>query len=1110
MLTKFCPLCDVLVGLWMNPDDNLANPEYPLSWLEEVRAIRMREDLYDPFITGVGWLNSDEQVVAPIKYECHYRDCEPKQDLDDYFTIHKVGYPSAGATGTDYWCYVVHNACWELLRDRIDPDQVFPVNTLARHLLALFCNTPVDVNSEALAPGHNYGHASDLHSHGELYSGYFTRVNASDYPFIVGDVTEKFEPDEETLEDEVVSFYTRIAHLDTKLGNYSETDPFCLLPRELVILVLTHLPSEDVCKLRHASRYVADLSSPRLLDQRFWSSRFDPDFEMGFVFAGPSNPRPASAEPADWRTMYLKAKAAIKLELFPGLRNRRRLWHIFEYISDALYLRLENEFWMDHGRRDSVVPPPYQKTVFAEAVFIYHSYPLYTPLVLSGRLFEWQSISWPDSLDTTPKKLRISSVYLNGKTYISGFRLSSVHDAGTIVSNRAGFINPRKEHEINLEPQSSIQHLEIAMSTKGIIGMCFHIQGLQDSCVISVGDMELTDPVSGICRLTPGKNMQCVGFSIGIDACKVIAISLIERQKQVLADSIHDLESVSGQSEQTEIIWNPTIPEIRPVWQFPLPPFTQYFNLCLNIDFGGPNGRLLKLLTRVDIFMGKFPSVFLGMNFTYSNGCERFYGRDHFRNSFAELATTPAIHQCFSIDGPRGEFMTEIALSWSREADTIQMIKISTNLGRSKEFRLYGKESIGDDDMVRVLRVEPGMRFVAFFAKVQSPLGHFRDFSARCEVMEGDSQEEPLLEPSSDSHQISITPNSLTSAEDMLAYPRGFAFAAADLLDLRRIRVSVDDRANASSRGHISGLWLEYQDSRAPMILGQWVKELDILDIPVGDRITEIAVWHDFTNRHKRVKHGPVKKLKFGTVGGVTKEFMDPFVGDKICLHYRDNPYENLSGIIWGCSHEWDHVRVLYTPKPNSRGVQLLMDSASYSCPSWAVPQRVFMQEVHNDGRPNPIVAFEVAFKGAACEISGLTIVYEDGGLATLGARGRGGRRMALSSDENLAQVEIGGTRENQILFINFLTTSGRRLDFSMQTLEGIIKRVCQRSVYKLCHQSCHDPPETFAANARLPPKGAGPFIGFWALPRRHDGRLRYARFGPMYERITEGKDLEK
>lgn len=206
---------------------------------------------------------------------------------------------------TDYWCYVVHNGCWELLRDRVDPDHVYPVDTLARHLLALLYSTPLDVNNETLVPGHNYGYASNPFSHGDLRNGYLGRVIATDDSFIISDVTEKFVSDEETLEDEVVSFYTRIAHLGTQLGNYGETDPFCLLPRELVVLVLTLLPSQDVCNLRHASRYVADLSSPKFLDQRFWSSRFDPDSEMGFVFAGPSNPRPT--EPADWRAMYLKA-----------------------------------------------------------------------------------------------------------------------------------------------------------------------------------------------------------------------------------------------------------------------------------------------------------------------------------------------------------------------------------------------------------------------------------------------------------------------------------------------------------------------------------------------------------------------------------------------------------------------------------------------------------------------------------------------------------------------------------------------------------------------------------------------------------------------------------
>ncbi|KAI1408209.1 hypothetical protein F5Y13DRAFT_204934 [Hypoxylon sp. FL1857] len=1104
MPIRFCPLCDVLIDAWMNPDDGLANPEYPLNWLQEVRAIRTIYHLQDPFVTGVGWLDSDEFVVAPVEYECHYSHREPQPDLDDYFTAHQIDYGLGFAN--EHWCYVVHNACWELLRDRIDPDHKLPVNSLARHLFALLYNTPINVVNEALAPGHDYGHASVFHLRsGEQHSGYFTRVNASSYSFITGDVTEKFAPDEDSLEDDISSLCARLARVGVRHGNYSQSDPFYLLPSELVMFVLAYLPSRDACSLRLASKYVADLSTLELLDQRFWSTRFDPDFEMGFVFAGPSNPRPAG--PSDWRSLYLKAKVALQSELFPGLRNRHRIWNIFKHISDAIYVRLENEPWIQSSPGHSALQLLPGKAVFAEASFEFSATYTDCPLTLSCRLFERQEISWSQFPDALPKRLRVSSVFSNGKSYISGLRLITTDDLDTAQPLRAGFVNSRQEHDVFLEPHSSIEKLEVAMSTKGIIGLRFYIRALQSSAVVLVGDMELTDPSSGISRLTPDENMQCVGFHLGLDACKIISISLMEQQARTLPSPINKRASQKlVQNVQPAEVWNPNIPEVHPSWHLPEPNPTQFFNLCLSMDFGGRDGQLLRSLVRIVIFMGKFPAVFIGIAFVYIDGSERFYGRKSFRNSIDETTSIPAVRQCFPIDGPHGEVVNRISISYFPKRDTIQAVTVATNFDRMKQFRLYGKESMGEDkDITQVLEAEPGTHFTAFYAKIQSPIGYFRDFSARCQAV-SESPGECLPLSSEVAHDISITLDTLNSAQDILAYPRGFAFAAANLSRLRRIRISVDDETHPSLRRHITGLWLEYYDSSIPVILGQWVKELDTLDLLPEDRITEVVIWHDYTNRHKRVKYGPITKMRVQTLRGKVKEFLDPHIDGKVCLEYRENPYEQLSGILWGYNHEWDHVRVFYSSKTNGLRT-LITEPARYICPTWAVIQKAFFQESRDHG-PNPVTTIETSFREVSNEISGLTLIYEDEKCLTLGIRGKEGTRMSLSSDEELAQIEIGGNREHQIVLITFLTTSGRRIDLSKKKLESIQKRVYHRTVYNL-DRSCPQPPNTLHNNPRPIPEMANAFVGFWALPKR-SGSLRYGRFGPIFECVSCRLELEK
>ncbi|MBE3041739.1 F-box protein, partial [Candidatus Bathyarchaeota archaeon] len=63
-------------------------------------------------------------------------------------------------------------------------------------------------------------------------------------------------------------------------------DTFGGLPFEIVVPILSQLPSTDVCSLRLASKAVAGIFPPHDLPQPFWKSRFAPGFEMAFPSRG--------------------------------------------------------------------------------------------------------------------------------------------------------------------------------------------------------------------------------------------------------------------------------------------------------------------------------------------------------------------------------------------------------------------------------------------------------------------------------------------------------------------------------------------------------------------------------------------------------------------------------------------------------------------------------------------------------------------------------------------------------------------------------------------------------------------------------------------------------
>lgn len=104
------------------------------------------------------------------------------------------------------------------------------------------------------------------------------------------------------------------------------------LPVDVIYLVLTLLPTNDVRKLRLTSRAIASASRPDSLPQSFWRSRFLVGFEMWFAL-------PIQIEGNhDWRKLYSRVKQALKSSGNGSdrLRNRKRIWDIVGKSASAL------------------------------------------------------------------------------------------------------------------------------------------------------------------------------------------------------------------------------------------------------------------------------------------------------------------------------------------------------------------------------------------------------------------------------------------------------------------------------------------------------------------------------------------------------------------------------------------------------------------------------------------------------------------------------------------------------------------------------------------------------------------------------------------------------
>lgn len=325
-----------------------------------------------------------------------------------------------------------------------------------------------------------------------------------------------------------------------------------------------------------------------------------------------------------------------------------------------------------------------------------------------------------------------------------------------------------------------------------------------------------------------------------------------------------------------------------------------------------------------------------------------------------------------------------------------------------------------------------------------------------------------------DGGKICITRPLLASAREMLEYPRGFAFGAARLDNVRRIHVSGGMLGRSRTDRHVSGIRLEYDKSCGgdAVILGQWMQEFEgpggqPLEMALGERITEMTTWHGYTDTCKRLKFGPITLLWLRTSHGIERVFppsasLSGQRNGQICLQYRENPYERLRGILWGCNYEWDHVRALYHPKTTGPLPRCFDPAASpalvylpkvqqrtdfygpeFVDSAWVVREQAFMYEKKNrkplsstnaevpldeakerdsgDDDYDPATAIEVSYrKGVGGDPIGISIIYSSGSVVTIGTR----------KEERALRQEIDCAGGERLLRMDFGLRRGNRFDY--------------------------------------------------------------------------------
>ncbi|KAF2436479.1 hypothetical protein EJ08DRAFT_655471 [Tothia fuscella] len=959
------------------------------------------------------------------------------------------------------WVFPFHARCWDLLQLQVDARLGSCSAGAGEIAQKLFqILSCTPWHGKTVDCGHDYGGASSYQRENAVVGGY-SALLSPEYSYLITDPSHSIENSPQSSRLRDV-FEARIRNVENP-GD----DSFSRLPEELLCLILAYLDSRDLCSLRHSSRSVAVISAPMQLPQ--------------------TSGRPALMQIAKWDSLLRASRSE----------------------SEGSTIDLQ---------------PHDSPAVAAELSCIDQS----CGLVQAGtRLLTTHHLGFPSSPDDGVD-IGVSFLRVNGRLYVSGLRLW--HDKRDTPKYEVGVIVSAAEKIVHLHDCARLSGIEVSLTATGITGLRFLMSGADCYEENSVGQVAITDPDVGIASLRRTSQTKLLGFWVKFDACRLVSIALSEERigceidRPDLTCAI-DTDEKSYQRRAAQP-WFPTVPS----------PLThiqsvrdqsrnqgQTFQLQMNIEFAADR-RASSSLQRIVALLG-CECVFLGLRFVYDDGVDKVFGSTCSKTSGGYIWNCH--ESSFLIDGAGGEEVTSVKVG-TVELDCVsfsgyvELIPIPPLPGFS------GVMEAPRGPEYRLVTLEPLPEFVlSGFVTTLSVFNRgFLTFGVQSRPrLPSDSQmpkRAPLLDP----------PRPLPENNPSAADPFGFSsslgrnpvWTAASLQRVRVIYISAGASNRSRGSESISGLWLEYDGSARPEIVGQWIKESGKFEISDGTEIVEIAVWSSVKSRPciGRPKMGHIVKLQFVLSNGQSFSFGNTVPEHTVQVTVRANLYEKLDTISWAFGHLYDFVRVTYSQQPcDDENVHLKLEE--FHDYPWVVPEKIFCSKADSSKGTNSEHAIAIEISKTQSGISGLAFRYASHTLAMIGCPSEQLETLYLCDGDRLSKMEMTWTNE---IAANILKT------LTLHTIKGQIMTITgwkppsPPRVPAIPHlpppppgPASVPPPSTVLMSAEPPtdppfrpvrntvfildpsqvgsfhpeadrivefPEGAKEFVGFWGVTRRH------------------------
>lgn len=448
-------------------------------------------------MTGVGFLTEDP-LVASDDWNVSYLDSP------NNLSRHKV-WNDSGV----YWAFVFHDVCWHLLLGQVasSSHKHWTPPDIALQLFDYVYCLPWS-RSNGIPTTHGFG---DVSIRPRLSS-------ASNMGFFLANPQARLHGDSYYALFGLPTYVPKYEPLGPEYRVDPSTDRFAHLPPEIITIIINFSHISDICNFRLASKTIANIAHRGRLPQSFWASRFAPDLELGFWFAGcPPTP---GGDKTDWRNLYNRVRKGVQDILPLGhTRNRRHIWLSLRHATRCLLPMLDQRPLCRDGHTVDVAPPAhgYVEGQVAQGLERHCNQP---DTDRGFRLIRRdQFVLFPKDAMARRVEMRVSFLVIHCTSYICGIRtMIYCGESPAREVSRTGIILLSTEVDLNMPQRHSLTEIQVTSALDGILGLNLRLEdeaGQEYSQVAGpTGNLpEGTD----VTKLRPQKGCTTAGLIIGTD-----------------------------------------------------------------------------------------------------------------------------------------------------------------------------------------------------------------------------------------------------------------------------------------------------------------------------------------------------------------------------------------------------------------------------------------------------------------------------------------------------------------------------------------------------------------------------------------------------------------